>query len=110
MRAVAGILLLVAGVAYPMFIIAWLNRRLARKPGLSPRQLGRVLAFNAIFPVSLIFWGLGLMVPRLWAVLAVRMVAVMTALAALALLQGLWAGRQKGAGPAASEGSESHGR
>jgi hypothetical protein len=91
---VFGILLLVAGAAYPMVAMVWLNRRLNRQPALTPRQLGLILAFNGVLPVSLVFWGVGMAVPRLWAVLAVRMVAVISSLAALVLFRMVWANRR----------------
>lgn len=57
-----GILLLIAGVAYPMGAVYWINQRLGRKPALTPRQLALIVAFNGILPVSLVFWGLAMMV------------------------------------------------
>lgn len=93
MRIVLGILLLVTGVAYPMAAVYWLNQRMARKPAMSSRQVGLQLALNGILPISLIFWGLALAVPWLWAIPAIRMVAAMTSLASLIIIAALRAAR-----------------
>lgn len=66
MPAVAGILLLVAGIVFPMAMLAWLNSRFNRQPRPTPRQVGLLLALNGLLPVGLVMLGLGLMMPALW--------------------------------------------
>ncbi len=88
MRIALGIILLAIGVAYPMAALYWLNLRMGRKPAMTPRQVGLQLALNGILPVSLIFWGLALVLPWLWASPAVRLVAGVTTLASLVIIGG----------------------
>ncbi len=68
MRTCAGILLLLIGLAFPMGMLFWLNGRLSRKPAPRPREIGLLLAFNGVLPVSLILAGLGLLSAAIWAV------------------------------------------
>lgn len=72
MRIVAGILLIVAGMIFPMGLMAWLNGRLNRAPLPSPRQVGLILALNGLLPVGLVLWGLGLLSARLWGLFWLR--------------------------------------
>lgn len=76
MRIVGGILLLVAGVVFPMALVAWLSSRLNRQPRPAPRQIGLVLALNGLLPVGLVLLGLGLMAPQLWAMVWLRWAAL----------------------------------
>ena len=90
MRVVAGILLLVLGISYPMAMIFWLNRRLSRQPALLPRQVGKVLAFNGIFPVGVIALGLGLLLPAVGSTPVFRLVLLLIGLASLGLFISLY--------------------
>jgi hypothetical protein len=111
MRTVFGILLLVAGVVYPMAALVWLNRRMSRPPALAPRQVGMILALNGVLPVSLIFWGLGLIVPRLGVMLPVRMVAILASIVAVGLIGALLLARPTAdapVSPAAPDGGTGH--
>lgn len=76
MHTVAGILLLVFGVIFPMAMLVWLNSRLNRRPRPTSRQIGLVLAFNGLLPVGLVLLGLGLMLPQLWAMAWLRLAAL----------------------------------
>jgi hypothetical protein len=86
MNAVAGMILIVLGVAYPMAALVWLNGRMSRQPPLAPRRLGLILALNGIVPIAIIFWGLELLVPKLSANVTVRMVLWIASLASIILL------------------------
>jgi hypothetical protein len=94
MRVVAGIILVIVGVAFPMGLMFWLSGRMRREPALTSRQVGLLLAFNGFLPVGLTILGLGLISAAIWAVWVLRIVAVASLLAAFASLAGLWwAGR-----------------
>jgi len=86
LTTVAGILILIVGVAYPMAALIWLNGRLGRQPALAARHVGRIVAFNGVFPLSLIGLGVGLLSTGLWASLAFKMVLALTGLVSLVLL------------------------
>jgi hypothetical protein len=88
-RIVAGILLLIAGVIFPMIILVWLNGRLNRKPLPRPGEVGLVLAFNGVLPVALITTGLGLMSARLGATSAMRIAMIAAWLASAVVLVAL---------------------
>ena len=90
MRIAAGIILLVAGVSYPIGILFWLNARLRRVPPLLPRQVGLILAFNGVFPITIIGLGVGLLSSRLWAVLPFRLALLITGVVSLVLLLSIW--------------------
>jgi hypothetical protein len=90
MRTLIGILVLLAGVAFPMGMLVWLNARMRRSPALPPVRVGMLLALNGIFPVGLILTGLWLISPAFGAGLAFRAAIIAAGLAALALLVGLW--------------------
>lgn len=99
MRTVAGILLLVMGIIFPMGMLAWLNSRFNRQPRPTPRQVGLLLAFNGILPAGLVLLGLGLMSPGLWAVTWLRAAALAAWLGAgIVLIALVVAGRTKPAG------------
>jgi hypothetical protein len=89
MQIVIGILLLVVGVALPMGMLLWLSARLGRKPALAPVQVGLLLAFNGVAPVSLVTLGLGLVSQRVWEAPWIRTAALASGLAAALLLIGL---------------------
>ncbi len=86
MRIAIGILLLAAGVSYPVSAVVWLNRRMARQPVPEPRLMGRILTLNLIFPVCLVLAGIGFLVPKLGDSVELQLGAGLAALVALALL------------------------
>jgi hypothetical protein len=101
MLTLAGILILIIGVAFPMGMLVWLNGRMRRPPSLQPRQVGMLLALNGILPLGLVLTGLWLINPPLGASLVFKTVLLACGLAVLALLVGLWwvrrpAGRKGG--------------
>jgi hypothetical protein len=100
MLTLAGILILIIGVAFPMGMLVWLNGRMRRPPSLQPRQVGMLLALNGILPLGLVLTGLWLIYPPFGASLAFKAVLIAAGLAALVLLVGLWwigrAGERKG--------------
>ncbi len=85
MHILLGILLVVVGISYPMGALVWLNYRMGRRPTLSAGRVGLILAFDGVFPVFFIVSGLGVLMPRLWAILAIKAVVILTALATLIL-------------------------
>jgi hypothetical protein len=94
----AGVLLLMTGVIFPMVVLGWLAFRMSKKPPLGPDRTGLILAFNAFLPVALVLLGLGLMSPQFGALPWVR-IAWMAALAAAAVvlvLLGVAGGRRTG--------------
>jgi hypothetical protein len=93
-----GVLVLMAGVIFPMAMVAWLASRMNRKPALPPNQMGLILAFNGILPVGLVLLGFSLMSPAFGAQTWVRL-GWMLALAAAALvvvILGVSRGRRTG--------------
>jgi uncharacterized membrane protein len=90
MHTVAGILVLLVGVAFPMGMLVWLNGRMRRQPALQPRQVGMLLALNGILPVGLVLVGFWLIYPPFGASPAARVAIVASGLAVLALLVALW--------------------
>jgi hypothetical protein len=90
MQPLAGILILIIGVAFPMVMLVWLNSRMRRQPGLQPRQVGMLLALNGILPLGLVLTGLWLIHPPFGASLVFKTVLLACGLAVLALLVGLW--------------------
>jgi hypothetical protein len=100
MLPLAGILILLIGVAFPMGMLVWLNGRMRRQPALQPRQVGMILALNGILPLGLVLIGLWLIYPPFGASLTFKAVLIASGLAVLVLLVGLWwtgkAARRKG--------------
>ena len=90
MVAAAGILLMVAGVVFPMAILAWLSGRMSRQPALQPRQVGLLLALNGTFPVALITLGIGLLTGSLATNLFLKIVIGASAVVAASTAAGLW--------------------
>lgn len=90
MRIVAGILLVISGIIFPMGLVAWLNSWLNRAPRPGPRQVGLVLALNGLLPVGLVTLGLGLISDRLWALSWLRGIVLVAwsaaAIVAIALI------------------------
>lgn len=98
MEKVAGVLLLMTGVIFPMALLGWLAFRIGKKPSLPPQRVGLILALDFVLPVGLIFLGLGLMSPAFGARDWVRL-AWMISLAAAAvmvILLGVSRGRRTG--------------
>ena len=60
MQIVAGILLVITGVFFPMAMLVWLGSRMRRPPPPRPRQVGMWLAFNFVLPVGMVLLGLSL--------------------------------------------------
>ncbi len=89
MQTVAGILVLIAGVIFPMAMVAWLSMRLGRKPALRQPQVGLVLALNGVLPVALVTSGLALLMPHLWASGVLRYAVAVAWAAVVMVLTGL---------------------
>ena len=68
----AGVLLLMTGVIFPMAMLGWLAFRMGKQPPLGPNRTGLILAFNGFLPVGLVLLGLGLMAPQFGALPWVR--------------------------------------
>lgn len=96
MRTLAGILLLISGVIFPMGMLFWLNGWLGRHPQPPPHRVGLLLAFNGVLPIALIVGGLALLSPAIGASLGVRAVIGAAALAALILAAALARGGKHG--------------
>jgi hypothetical protein len=94
MQVVLGIVLLTLGAGYPIGVLFWLNRRMARQPALTPRQVGLILAFNGILPVAVILGGVACLVPGLWERAEFKAAAGAAVVAALVLLGLLLAARR----------------
>lgn len=90
MQSLLGILLVMAGIVFPMAMPIWLAGRLQRQPKPRPIQMGMLLALNGVLPVGLIVTGLGLLSPAFGATPGARAAAGAAAVATLALLAGLW--------------------
>jgi hypothetical protein len=84
-----GILLVVAGVFFPMAMLMWLSSRMRRQPLPRPRQVGMWLAFNFVLPVGMLLLGLSLASPQFGASTVIRYATWAALGAALALLIGL---------------------
>ena len=102
MRTLAGILLLIVGVIFPMAMLFRMNSMLSRKPAPTPGRVGMLLALNGVLPVALIISGLMLLAARFAASPALRAALIATWVASAALLLVLLisrgAGREKGGG------------
>lgn len=77
--------MVVVGTAYPMGALVWLSQRMGRQPALSARRVGTFLALDGVFPVLFVVSGLGVLIPRLWTVLAIKAIVILAALATLIL-------------------------
>jgi hypothetical protein len=99
-RTLAGILLLVIGVIFPMAMLFRMNSVLRRKPAPRPSQVGMLLALNGVLPVALVISGLMLISVDFSASPVLHVAAIATWLATMALLIvmviGRGAGRVKG--------------
>ena len=86
MRTAAGILLLIAGIIFPMAMLFRMNSVLSRKPAPAPSRVGMLLALNGVLPVALVISGLVLMSVRFGSSPALRVVLIATWLVSIALL------------------------
>jgi uncharacterized membrane protein len=90
MRTLAGIVLLLIGIAFPMGMLVWLNRRMKRKPLLTSTRTGMLLALNGILPLGLVLAGFWLLSPAFGASTPFRAAMSAVGLAVLALVVGPW--------------------
>jgi hypothetical protein len=101
-RTLAGILLLIIGVIFPMAMLLQMNSVLSRKPAPRPSRVGMLLALNGVLPLALIISGLMLLSTSFSASPALRAALIATWVASLALLIilviGKGAGAEKGGG------------
>jgi hypothetical protein len=98
MERLAGVLLLMTGVIFPMAMLGWLAVRMGKKPPLGPERTGLILAFNGFLPVGLVLLGLGLMSPQFGALPWVRIawIVALSAAAIVLVLLGVSRGRRVG--------------
>jgi hypothetical protein len=101
-KTLAGVLLLIIGVIFPMAMLFRMNSVLSRKPAPQPSRVGMLLALNGVLPVALVVSGLMLLSAHFAASPALRAVMIATWLASAALLVVLLisrgAGREKEGG------------
>jgi hypothetical protein len=95
-RTLAGILLLIIGVIFPMAMLFQMNSVLSLKPAPRPSRVGMLLALNGMLPVALIISGLVLLSARFSASPVLRAMMIATWTASLALLIVLMIGRGAG--------------
>jgi hypothetical protein len=99
-RTLAGILLLVIGVIFPVAMLFRMNSVLSRKPAPRPSRVGMLLALNGVLPVALVISGLMLISVHFSTSPVLRVAAIATWLASvalvIALVIGSGAGRVKG--------------
>ena len=86
MQKLLGVLILIAGVIFPMVMVGWLALRMNKKPALPPNQVGLILAFNFMLPIALVLLGLSLMSPAFGAASWVRLGWMMALAGAAAVL------------------------
>jgi hypothetical protein len=103
-RTLAGILLLIVGVIFPMAMLFRMNSVLSRKPAPTPGRVGMLLALNGVLPVALIISGLMLLAARFAASPALRAALIATWLASAALLLVLLISRGAGRGKGGGDG------
>ena len=96
MRTLAGILLLIIGVIFPMAMLFQMNSVLSRKPAPRPSRVGMLLALNGVLPVALIISGLMLLSDRFATSPALRAALIATWVASAALLIVVVIGRGTG--------------
>lgn len=86
MHTVAGILLLIIGIIFPLGMLAWLSNRLNRRPRPGAGQVGLLLALNGLLPLAVVLTGLGLMMPQLWETTWLRVAVAAAGLGAAGVL------------------------
>ncbi len=89
MRVIAGILLLIIGIIFPMGMLAWLSSRFNRRPRPPAAQVGLLLALNGLLPLAVVLAGLGLMMPHLWEATWLRVAMSAAGLGAAGVLMAL---------------------
>jgi uncharacterized membrane protein (GlpM family) len=103
-RALAGILLLIIGVIFPMAMLFQMNSVLSRKPVPRPSRVGMLLALNGVLPVALVLSGLMLLSARFSASPALGAAMIATWVTSAALLIVLVIGRGAGRGKGGDDG------
>jgi uncharacterized membrane protein (GlpM family) len=96
LKTLAGILLLIIGVIFPMAMLFQMNSVLSRKPAPRPSRVGMLLALNGVLPVALIISGLMLLSDRFATSAALRAALIATWVASAALLIVVVIGRGTG--------------
>ena len=86
MRILAGILLLIIGVIFPMAMLFWINNVLSRKPAPQPGRVGMLLTLNGVLPVALVTTGLAMLSAHMAASPALRVVMIATWLTSVVLI------------------------
>jgi len=97
-RTLAGILLLIIGVIFPMAMLFWMNSVLSRKPAPQPSRVGMLLALNGVLPVALVTTGLAMLSARMAGAPALQVVVLATWLTSVALVIILVIGGRAGRG------------
>jgi hypothetical protein len=103
-RTLAGILLLIIGVIFPMAMLFQMNSVLSRKPAPRPSRVGMLLALNGVLPLAMIISGLMLLSDRFAASPALRAALIATWVASAALLIAVVIGRGAGAEKGGGDG------
>jgi len=85
-RILAGILLLIIGVIFPMAMLFWMNSVLSHKPAPQPSRVGMLLTLNGVLPVALVTTGLAMLSADMAASPALRVVIIATWLTSVALI------------------------
>ena len=86
MRILAGILLLIAGIIFPMAMLFWMNSILSRRPAPQPSRVGMLLTLNGVLPVALVSTGLAMLSAQMAASPALRVAIIATWLTSVALI------------------------
>jgi len=103
-RILAGILLLIAGVIFPMAMLFRMNSVLSRKPAPQPGRVGMLLTLNGVLPVALVTTGLAMLSARMAVSPTLRVVMIATWLTSVVLVTILIAGRDPGRGERGDDG------
>jgi hypothetical protein len=85
-RILAGILLLIVGVIFPMAMLFRMNSMLSRKPAPRPSRVGMLLTLNGVLPVALVTTGLAMLSARMVGSPTLRVVIIATWLTSVALV------------------------
>ena len=103
-KILAGILLLIAGVIFPMAMLFRLNSVLGRKPAPQPSRVGMLLTLNGVLPVALVTTGLAMLSAHMAVSPALRVVMIATWLTSVVLVTILVIGRDPGRGERGDDG------
>ena len=111
MQIVAGILLVITGVFFPMAMLVWLGSRMRRPPPPQPRQVGMWLAFNFVLPVGMVLLGISVISPQFGANPVIRIAtwAALGAAVVLLIALAIDAARARGAHPSLPTGDTNGG-